>query len=118
MNAVSIPRYRTERRPFDPSRYDSYLASYGSVYGDMSDPVKRAATVRALRRRDAMMSAAGRRELRRMVAEKNTEDLLHDVTVKRYQIEDCATVRPWNIRNFDIHWLRMVANELKRRGEI
>lgn len=114
----TIPHYKIERRPFDPSRYDSYLNMYGTVYGDMSDPVKRADTVRSLRRRDALSLASACRELRKQVANADTADLLHELKVKRYQIEECASVRPWNIRNADIHQFRMIINELHTRGEL
>lgn len=114
----TIAHYRTERRPFDASLYDSYLQMYGRVYGDMSDPVKRADTVKALRRRDAMSLASACRELRAQVTATPTVELLHELKVKTYQIEECGHVRSWNIRNADIHMYRMIINELKRRGEI
>lgn len=113
---MTIPMYQIERRPFSPTRYDSYLETYGSVYGDMSDPVKRAETITALRRRDAMSLASACRELRQGVRERSTDDLTHELRVKRYQIEECAGVRPWNIRNADIHMFRMIVNELRGRG--
>lgn len=114
----TIPRYRTERRPFSPERYTPYLTMYGHMYGDMSDPVKRADTIRALRRRDAKADAAACRALREMVAATSTDDLLHDLKVKRYQIEKCPAYRPWNILNADKHMFRMIVNELRTRGRI
>lgn len=113
----TVSHYRTERRPFDPARYNSYLQMYGTVYGDMSDPVKRAETVTALRRRDAMTVSAARRELRQEVTDRTTDDLREQLPGLRYLIEECAHVRPWNIRNCDIHMYRMIINELKHRGE-
>lgn len=114
----TIPRYRAERRPFDPERYAPYLTLYGHVYGDMSDPVKRADTITALRRRDALADAAACRALREMVAQTETPDLWQELKVKRYQIEECPAYRPWNILNGDKHMFRMIVNELRRRGEI
>jgi hypothetical protein len=113
-----LPRYRTEHRPFTPERYTPYLTMYGHMYGDMSDPAKRAETIASLRRRDARSLASACRALREDVARTPTTDLLHELKVKRYQIEECVAYRPWNIRNADIHSYRMIVNELKRRGEI
>lgn len=118
MITVDIPSYRTERRPFTPDRYTPYLTMYGFMYGDMSDPQQRAETIRVLRRRDARVQASARRALREQVAQEATDDLVHEVRVKRYQIEECVAYRPWNIRNADIHTIRMIRNELKRRGVI
>ena len=114
----TIPRYRTERRPYSPERYTPYLTLYGHVYGDMSDPVKRADTIRALRRRDGKSTAAACRALRQLIADTPTDDLLHDLKVKRYQIEECPAYRPWNVLNADIHQVRMIVNELRTRGRI
>lgn len=114
---MNIPRYKAERRPFDPARYDAYLKMYGSVYGDMSDPVKRADTIKGLRRRDAKILSSARRALRREIGELEIKDLTDELAVKLYQIEYCSGVRGWNIRNADIHRLRMIVNELRRRGE-
>lgn len=118
MITVDIPSYRTERRPFTPDQYTPYLTMYGFMYGDMNDPEKRAETIRVLRRRDARGLASACRALREQVTQETTEDLLHEVKVKRYQIEECVAYRPWNIRNADIHTIRMIRNELKRRGVI
>lgn len=114
--AENPAHYRTTRKPFDASHYDSYLTLYGSVYGDMSDPVKRADTVKALRRRDARTVSAACRQLRAEVTDTPTCDLHHELTVKRFQIEQCADSRPWSIRNADIHTYRMIINELRRRA--
>ncbi|MFJ8930578.1 hypothetical protein ACIRLA_28720 [Streptomyces sp. NPDC102364] len=46
----------------------------------------------------------------------STEDIQHAVKVKRYQIEECGSVRPWNIRNCDIHTFRLLRRELRARG--
>lgn len=113
--AESPARYLMVRKPFNPSHYDAYLDMYGTVYGDMSDPDKRADTVRALRRRDASVLASARRQLRENVANTPTDELHHELTVKRYQIEQCPD-RPWNVRNADIHTYRMIINELRRRS--
>lgn len=113
-----LPRYTTERRPFNPDRYTPYLTLYGHIYGDMSDPVKRAETIVALRRRDALSLAATCRALREMVTATDTDDLRQELKVKRYQIEQCPAYRPWNVRNADIHQFRMIINELRKRGEI
>lgn len=115
---MDIPKYRMERWPFSPARYDGYLAMYGSTYGDMGDPVKRADTITALRRRDGMASAAACRELRREISTRNTDELTDELAIKRYLIEQGAGMRPWNIRNSDIHAFRMVVNELRIRGVI
>lgn len=115
---MSIPHYKTDRRPFNPARYDSYLEMYGGVYGDMSDPVKRAEVVKMLRHRDAHVVASARRDLRRKIIERDTGDLIDELAVKRYQIEHCSAFRGWNIRNADIHQLRMIVNELRRREAI
>lgn len=114
----TIPKYRSERRPFTPDSYNGYLALYGHVYGDMSDPVKRADTVAALRRRDALVQASACRSLRAMVAETDTDELVQELRVKRYQLDECGAYRGWSVRNADIHQLRMIINELKCRGEI
>ena len=114
----TIPRYRTERRPFTPERYEPYLTLYGHVYGDMSDPQKRADTITALRRRDALSLAAACRSLRQMVADTTTADLRQELKVKRYQIEECPAYRPWNVLNADKHMFRMIVNELRLRGEL
>lgn len=114
----TIPRYRTERRPFSPERYTPYLAMYGHMYGDMSDPVKRADTIAALRRRDAKAVASACRALRQLVADTATADLLHDLRVKRYQIEECSAYRSWGVLNADKHQFRMIINELRKRGRI
>ncbi|ARX87862.1 hypothetical protein SMD44_07344 [Streptomyces alboflavus] len=45
------------------------------------------------------------------------EDIRCGIKVKRYQIEECAGVRPWNVRNADIGMFRMLTTELKRRGD-
>lgn len=116
MLTLEVPRYRLTRRPFDPSRYDAYLDMYGDMYGDMSDPVKRADTVRALRRRDAFALAAARRTARSQVEQYTTGDLLAEARVKLYQINECADLRPWNVREEDIRTLRMIVNELHRRA--
>jgi hypothetical protein len=97
--------------------YGSYLERNGHVYGDMSDPAKRAEAITILRRRDAKSLAAIYRRQRRDVAEMTTEDIHYEMRVKRYQIEECANVRPWNIRNCDIHMYRMLHNELTRRAK-
>ncbi len=115
MITIDVPRYRLTRRPFDPARYDSYLTMYGDVYGDMNDPAKRADTVRALRRRDAFSLAAARRAIRAELAEYTTGGLPAEAKVKLYQINECANVRPWNVREADIRTLRMIVNELRRR---
>lgn len=109
------PRYRLTPPPNGPKTYGPYLDMYGSVYGDMSDPVKRAETITTLRRRDALSLASACRQLREQVREMTTEDIRHEMRVKRYQIEECADVRPWNIRNADIHMFRMLLNELNSR---
>lgn len=108
MNATDHPRYRLTPPPNGPK-------TYGSVYGDMSDPVKRAETITALKRSDALSLASACRQLRAQVSEMTTDDIRHEMRVKRYQIEDCAGMRPWNIRNADIHMYRMLHNELTRR---
>lgn len=114
---TTIPRYTIDRGR--PARdYETYLATYGNVYGDMSDPGKRADTVKALRRRDALTLAGARRRHRAEIAELDTDSLRYDARVKRYQIECCAHVRPWNIRNADIGTFRMIINELRKRGEL
>lgn len=109
------PRYRLTPPP-QPKTYGPYLDMYGHVYGDMSDPVKRAETITILRRSDALTLAAACRQLRAQVREMTTDDILQEMRVKRYQIEECADQRPWNIRNADIHMYRMLLNELTRRA--
>ncbi|MFG3343372.1 hypothetical protein [Glycomyces sp. NPDC048151] len=96
--------------------YDAYLEMYGHVYGDISDPVRRAETIASLRKRDAMQLASARRECRAIIARKSTLTLICDRRVKVYQIEQCANVRPWNVIRSDIHDLRMIDNELRKRG--
>lgn len=116
MPGIDRPRYRLATPPNGPKTYDAYLDMYGAVYGDMSDPVKRAEVIAALRRRDAMSLAAACRQMREQVREMTTEDIQHEMRVKRYQIDHCADMRPWIIRNADIHMYRMLCNELDRRG--
>lgn len=115
------PRYSLTPAPYPPpyraGDYAEYLRMYGSVYGDMSDPVKRAETIAALRHRDAKSLASAHREHWRIMRGMTTEDLRHELTVKRYQIEHCAEVRPWNIHNNDIRTFRMIWNELARRAK-
>jgi hypothetical protein len=88
---------------------------YGSAYGDMSDPLKRAEVIVSLKRRDGLTLASARRELWREVTTMSTPAIRHELTVKRYQIEQCGSVRPWNVRNADIHMFRMLTTELARR---
>ncbi|MEU6246431.1 hypothetical protein [Glycomyces sp. NPDC047010] len=96
--------------------YDAYLEMYGHVYGNMSDPIRRAEVVASLRQRDALQLASARRECRAIIGRKSTLTLICDRRVKVYQIEKCAHVRPWNVIRSDIHDLRMIDNELKKRG--
>ncbi|MFF3453225.1 hypothetical protein ACFYXH_02630 [Streptomyces sp. NPDC002730] len=107
--------YTIERR--GRRDYSAYLAMYGHVYGDMSDPARRESVIRSLRRRDGLTLAAARRELWREVTAMGTEDIRHALRVKRYQIEECGNVRPWNVRNADIRMFRTLSRELARRGE-
>jgi hypothetical protein len=107
--------YTIERR--GKRDYSAYLDMYGHVYGDLSDPVKRAEVIRSLTRRDALTVASARRELWREVTVMSTEDIRHALKVKRYQIEECGSARPWNVRNTDIHMFRMLTRELSRRQE-
>lgn len=102
-------------RPERKRDYSAYLRMYGSVYGDLSNPEKRAEVVRSLRRRDALMLASARREHWREVTAMSTEDIRHALKVKRYQIEQCCPARPWNIRNADIHVFRVLRRELRAR---
>lgn len=97
--------------------YAAYLDMYGSMYGDMSDPVQRAEVVRSLRNRDARMLAAVRREFWREVVAMSTLFIRDEIRVKRYQLDHCGAYRPWNIRNADIRTYRVLCRELKRRGE-
>lgn len=105
--------YTIERR--GKRDYSAYLDQYGHMYGDMSDPEKRAEVIRSLTRRDALTLASARRELWREVTTLSTYAIRHELTVKRYQIEECGSVRPWNVRNADIHMFRMLTTELERR---
>lgn len=111
-----IPRYKTERRPFNPSQYDSYLETYGSVYGDMSDPVARAEAIKSLHRAHMRRISAALREMRQVIGTLATDYLADEMILKQYQIEECSKVRGWNVRNTNICELRMIVNELRMRG--
>lgn len=93
--------------------YTQYLATYGDMYGDMSDSRKRAEVVLSLRRRDAISLAAARRIEWMQITGMETEDIRHAINVKRYQIDQCE--RPWNVKNCDIRTFRMLMTELRRR---
>ncbi|GIG61142.1 hypothetical protein Lfu02_55140 [Longispora fulva] len=100
-----------------PRDYAAYLAAYGDAYGDMSDPVKRAETIAALRRRDALTLASACRELRAEIARMPIGKLFTVERTTLHQLSDhCRTVRPEHIRRCDLHRLRMVHNEMTRRG--
>ncbi|MGW2919544.1 hypothetical protein ACWDBF_17020 [Streptomyces angustmyceticus] len=105
--------YTIERR--GARDYSAYLNLYGYVYGDMSNPEKRAEVIRSLRRRDARTLAAARCELWRGVRAMDTDEIRQALKVKRYQIEQCGSVRPWNVRNADIRMFRVLVTELARR---
>jgi hypothetical protein len=101
--------------------YDGYLGLYGHVYGDMSDPVKRAETIAALRRRDALTLAAARRQVRAEISRYETDELISETRgyvwlttsedAKRYRYQGAS-----HLRKVDLHQLRMLRNECKRRG--
>lgn len=109
--------YKIEQRPQrDYAAYlSTYLATYGPVYGDMSDPLKRAEVIVMLRRRDGLTLASARREFWREVKAMSTEDIRDAIAVKTYQLDYCGDMRPWNIRNADIHEFRVLSRELKSR---
>ncbi|MEN8656389.1 hypothetical protein ABCR94_38900 [Streptomyces sp. 21So2-11] len=44
-----------------------------------------------------------------------TANIVYALKVKRYQLDHCGAVRPWNIRNADIHMYRMLHRELRKR---
>ncbi len=105
-------------RPERKRNYSAYLDMYGSFYGDMSDPEKRAEVIRSLTRRDALTLSSARREHWREITAMSTDDIRRELLVKRYQIEQCGSVRHWNIRNEDIHTFRVLRRELRtREGE-
>lgn len=105
--------------------YDAYLATYGDVYGDMSDGVKRAETIAMLRKRDARVAASARRELWRECQRRTTEDLAEAIRVKRIflEIPEMAVRRYGdgaffnrNLFNVDTWYLRMWRTEMRRRN--
>lgn len=101
--------------------YDSYLAVYGHVYGDMKDPAKREAAIKALRRRDAKALAAARRELRDEIASYDIR--LLRVQFRKYSLfatdayfERYRYANMPHMRAVDVHWLRMIKNEFRQRN--
>lgn len=105
--------------------YDAYLTTYGTMYGDMSDPAKRAETIAMLRRRDALTAASARRELWRECLEMSTEDLTEAIRVKGIFFSNHEMhVRRYgksiffneNLYRVDCWYFRMWNNELSRRN--
>lgn len=100
--------------------YDSYLAVYGHAYGDMKDPAKREATIKALRRRDALSLASARREIRAEISKygsrllivefRKYRSLTTDAYYERYRYQSAP-----HMRAVDVHHLRMLRNEMRRR---
>lgn len=101
--------------------YDAYLETYGHMYGDMSDPIKRAQTVASLRKRDARVLASAYREIRAKISKYSTKRLKkeHHKYVWLTTSEHCERFRyqgSSHMRNVDVHQLRMLSNECRRRG--
>lgn len=101
--------------------YDAYLELYGYAYGDMSDPAKRAETVAMLRRRDARTLASACREIRAKISKYSRKRLVkeHHTYVWLTTSEHCERFRyqgSAHMRAVDVHHLRMLVNECRRRG--
>ena len=96
-----------------------YLRMHGAVYGLTPDspPERVAQVVASLRRRDARVQAAARRELRAQIAMQSTPDLRQQVRAVAYLLTLSDGIRPAHIKRVDQSNLRMIMNELRRRRD-